>query len=164
MCYGREYRCNSVRTNLVLTCTFRQDSDYLIYHRKRKISPPMFSRSLSTNKKHKTVGKHVFFGLFWLYQVIFESKQNTKIRNLWYSYAPSYACTARKRKRDRYKDATMEELAAKETTHARFVEAKEIRSQIGGSNYHIEQCDTKMKSYNPTLHGVRMQSCYKKLT
>jgi hypothetical protein len=42
--------------------------------------------------------------------------------------------------------------------------AKEKREELGGENYHQEQCDSVPVCIDNNIHGIHLDPCYKKFT
>ena len=48
--------------------------------------------------------------------------------------------------------------------HARLLEARKIRQELGGSNEHADQCSSIPGTLDHMLHGIHIDTCYKKFT
>lgn len=44
----------------------------------------------------------------------------------------------------------------------KIVEAKRVRTEIGGSHSHCTQCDTIPEEFQHGIHGVHLEPCYKR--
>ena len=51
-----------------------------------------------------------------------------------------------------------------ENAYQRILEAKTIHEELGGANFHREQCLNVPDVLDPAVHAVHLNPCYKKFT
>ena len=52
----------------------------------------------------------------------------------------------------------------KDGTHSRLIQARDIRTELGGLNKHDEQSSSIPDEYDADIHGIHLEPCYKKYT